>query len=144
MLFTRLLSVFALLVAPIIATPAPKTVKVTYSTQYDKKKESLVGVACSNGSNGLITKGYTTYGSLKNFPFIGGAQAIEGWNSDQCGTCWELSYNDKTINVLAIDHSADGFNLSQEAMDALTGGQALDLGHVKATVKQLPASACKF
>jgi len=142
MLFTHILTIFALIVAPILATPAPKSVNVTYSTQYDKKAESLVGVACSNGSNGLLTKGFTTYGSLKAFPFIAGASAIAGWNSPECGTCWQLTYKGTSINVLAIDHCADGFNLSEEAMNKLTGGEAVDLGHVQATVVQLPASSC--
>lgn len=38
-------------------------------------------VACSDGANGLETKGYSTLGSLPNFPYVGGAPAVTGWNS---------------------------------------------------------------
>ncbi|KAI0081418.1 Cerato-platanin [Panus rudis PR-1116 ss-1] len=117
-------------------------VTVSYDRTYDNKSGSLATVACSDGPNGLLTKGYTTFGSLKNFPNIGGAAAVASWNSPACGTCWQLTYNGKNINVLAVDHTDDGFNLSFEAMDTLTNGQAEFLGRVDATVKQLSASAC--
>jgi len=68
--------------------------------------------------------------------------AVEGWNSANCGSCWQVTYKGKSINVLAVDHAADGFNLSQKAMDALTNGQAVDLGHVQATVKSLSPHVC--
>ncbi|KAI0797065.1 Cerato-platanin [Abortiporus biennis] len=141
MRFTSVLAVLSLFLAPTLAWPSTKTLRVAYSTQYDKKDENSVGVACSST---LIHKGYKTYGSLKNFPFIGGAEFITGANSDQCGTCWKLTYKDQSVNILAIDHIAEGFIISKEAMDALTDGEALDLGHVQAEVSQLPASACKF
>jgi hypothetical protein len=70
----------------------------TYDNTYDNPYGSLNGVACSNGENGLLTKGFTTFGSLPSFPYIGGAQAVTGWNSPQCGSCWALTYQGKTIN----------------------------------------------
>ncbi|CAL1703220.1 unnamed protein product [Somion occarium] len=115
---------------------------VSFDPTYDQASASLGNVACSDGSNGLITKGFDTFGSLKNFPNIGGAAAVEGWNSAACGTCWKLTYNGQSINVLAIDVAIDGFNVSEEAMNTLTGGQAEQLGRVDATVEQLDASAC--
>ena len=48
----------------------------------------------------------------------------------------------KTINVLAIDVAKPGFNIGLVAMNALTGGQAVHLGKVEATVKQVSASIC--
>lgn len=60
----------------------------------------------------------------------------------QCGTCWQLSYGGRTINVLAIDHAASGFNIAQAAMNELTNGQAAALGRVEATVVQTAASDC--
>lgn len=140
MRFTSIIS-FALCAVAALAAPAA-TVQVTYDTVYDNKSNSLDIVACSNGPNGLETKGYTTFGSLKNFPNIGGAAAVAGWNSASCGTCWQLKYNGKTVNVVAIDHADDGFNLSLAAMNTLTNNQAEQLGVVQATVTQLPASSC--
>jgi len=137
-----ILSILSLLLAPALATPTPATVKVTYDTVYDKKTESLNNVACSNGKYGLVTKGFKTLGSLKAFPYVGGAAAVAGWNSPDCGTCWALTYKNTTINVLAVDHCADGFNLSEEALNKLTGGHAVEWGYVKATAKQVDAKTC--
>ena len=57
-------------------------------------------------------------------------------------TCWSLSYNGNTINVLATDHAAEGFNIAQEAMDLSTGGQAVVLGKVDAQYVQVDGSVC--
>ncbi|TDL22980.1 immunomodulatory protein [Rickenella mellea] len=105
--------------------------QVTYDNTYDAPRGSLSTVACSNGANGLLTKGFTTFGSLPKFPFIGGAQAVVSWNSPNCGSCWNLTYQGTTISVLAIDHAGSGFNIAQRAMDTLTHGQAVDLGVVQ-------------
>ncbi|KAK7036384.1 Cerato-platanin [Favolaschia claudopus] len=118
---------------------------VSYDQTYDSKSTSLDVVACSNGANGLESKGFKTFGSLPNFPFIGGVGAVEGWDSTNCGTCWQLTYvgTGKTINVLAVDHSAPGtFNIALEAMNKLTNGQAVQLGRVSVTSKQVAKSVC--
>jgi hypothetical protein len=117
-------------------------ITVSYDNGYDDGSRSLSTVSCSDGSNGLLTKGYTTQSSLPSFPLIGGAFAIAGWNSANCGTCWSLTYNGNTINVLAIDYAAEGFNIAQEALDQLTDGQAVALGRVDAQYAQVDASIC--
>jgi len=121
---------------------ASMAIHVSWDSAYDQGSSSLATVACSDGSNGLLTKGFSTFGSLKAFPNIGGAQAVAGWNSASCGTCWQLSYQGRSVNILAVDHADDGFNISEEAMNTLTNGQAVQVGVVQATVTQLPASAC--
>ena len=40
-----------------LAAPAAKTATVSYDLNYDNAKISLDAVACSDGSNGLLTKG---------------------------------------------------------------------------------------
>ncbi|KAF8518093.1 Cerato-platanin [Gautieria morchelliformis] len=115
----------------------------TYDNTYDNPAGSLNGVACSNGVNGLVTKGFTTFSSLPSFPHIGGAMAVTGWNSTKCGSCWALTFNQtKTINVLAIDTSANGFNIAQKALDELTNNQAVALGRVPITAVEVDPSAC--
>lgn len=47
-----------------------------------------------------------------------------------------------TINVLAIDHAAEGFNIAQAALDTLTGGQAVALGRIDASYAQVDPSVC--
>lgn len=44
--------------------------------------------------------------------------------------------------MLAVDHTATGFNLAQAAMDDLTNGQAVALGRIDATATQVAVSAC--
>jgi len=142
---------FTSLAAAIVALALPAltvaTTTVSYDEIYDSGSTSLNAVACSNGANGLETKGYTTFDSLPNFPYIGGAQAVAGWNSPNCGTCWKLTYTNskgkkKSIDVLAVDHTAEGFNIALEAMNDLTGGLAKELGRVDVTSKQVSASNC--
>ncbi|KIJ12522.1 hypothetical protein PAXINDRAFT_171081 [Paxillus involutus ATCC 200175] len=134
----------AILVAPALAYT------VSYDTTYDQGSTSLDEVACSNGSNGLETDGYITFSSIPNFPYIGGAPQITGWNSASCGTCWTLTYTNAegvatSINVTAIDvgdAALEGFNISLEAMNVLTNNQAEQLGRVPVTAAQAPVSSC--
>ncbi|KAL3420252.1 cerato-platanin [Phlyctema vagabunda] len=125
----------------VFATTAT-AITVSYDTGYDDAGRSLGVVSCSDGSNGLLTKGYTTQGSLPSYPYIGGASTIAGWNSASCGKCYTLSYNGRSINVLAIDHAGEGFNIAQAGLDALTGGQAAAVGRIDATWTEVASSVC--
>jgi len=135
-------SILAAIVLAALPTALAQTVSVSYDQAYDVSSTSLNEVACSDGPNGLESKGYTTFGSLPGFPNIGGAYAVGGWDSAACGTCWELSYDGYTVTVIAMDTASEGFNLSLEAMDTLTNGQAEFLGRVTATATQVDASNC--
>ncbi|KFY30649.1 hypothetical protein V493_01767 [Pseudogymnoascus sp. VKM F-4281 (FW-2241)] len=127
---------------PSLASVA-SAITVSYDTGYDDRARSLTAVSCSNGENGLITrKNWHTQGEIPVFPYIGGAQAVEGWNSVNCGTCWRLDYNGKSINVIAIDHTDAGFNIALEAMNVLTDGHAVELGRVEAAFTQIDGSIC--
>ncbi|KAJ5112727.1 Cerato-platanin-domain-containing protein [Penicillium argentinense] len=128
--------------AAVEAAAAGTSVSVSYDPKFDVKGSSLNTVACSDGANGLVTKGYSTFGSLPSFPRIGGAPTIAGWNSANCGKCYSLSYKGKSIKVLAIDAAPGGFNIGVEAMNLLTNNQAVQLGRVTATYTPLAASAC--
>ncbi|KAF4604283.1 hypothetical protein EYR40_001466 [Pleurotus pulmonarius] len=138
MKFTSALCYVALFVVPLATA-----VTVSFDEIYGDPRGSLSSVACSDGDHGIIPLlKVESFGQLPNFPFIGGAAAISSWNSPQCGTCWELSYNGRTINILAIDHADDGFNISLPAMNELTNGQAVELGRVDAAVRQVDSSVC--
>ena len=135
-------AVLATVVASALAAPsASQTVTVSYDTTYDDPSTSLAEVACSDGPNGLLTKHFTTFGSLptKN---IGGAAVIGGWGSAECGSCWTLTFNGISVNVLAIDHTASGFNVATATLDTLTGGQAVFDGRINAEATPADASAC--
>ncbi|KIY50651.1 epl1 protein [Fistulina hepatica ATCC 64428] len=137
----KFLAAFSALLA---AAATAAAVSLSYDQTYDGASTSLTTVACSDGTHGLITEGYSTFGSLPDFPYIGGADAITGWNSANCGTCWTLYYPDtgRSINVLAIDHADSGFNIALEAMNDLTNNQAVFLGRIDVTATQVAVSNC--
>ncbi|CAN9353088.1 unnamed protein product [Alternaria alternata] len=124
------------------ASLAP-AITVSYDTGYDDGSRSLTALACSDGANGLITKyNWQTQANVAGFPRIGGYMGVAGWNSPQCGTCYGVTYNGKTVYVLAVDHAAQGFNLAKAAMDELTNGQAAALGRIDAQYAQVATSNC--
>lgn len=140
MKFTPVLS---LLAAAGAALAQSFTATVTFDQTFDNPEGSLDTVACSNGPNGLETKGFTTFRSLPAFPFIGGGPNVTGFDSVECGTCWQLSFDGPgaTIEVLAIDVSSS-FNIALEAMNALTNGQAEALGRVNVTATPVSLMTC--
>lgn len=138
----------ATLSAALAFASSAQGVTLSFDRSYDVPGSSLNTVACSDGSNGLITRGFTTFGSLPRFPFIGGADSIAGWNSPNCGACFELTYTNatsgakKSINVLAIDVSKVGYNIALGAMEALVGPNAATIGRVDVAARQVGASVC--
>ena len=137
-------------VAARVLGAALEVITVAYDGKYDVSATSLNTVACSDGPNGLETRNsnYTTFGSLPSFPNIGAAFAVAGWNSPNCGSCWQLTYTNaqgksKSIVITAVDHAgADSFNIALEAMNTLTDNQAEFLGRVTVTATELAPSAC--
>lgn len=120
------------------------TQTLSYDPVYDDSSESLDYLACSNGSNGLETLGYSTLGQVPNFPYVGGAYTVTGWNSPACKTCYNLTYEDKSISVLAVDSALEGFNVAQQAMDYLTDGQSTQLGRVDVQSTPVDPAYCGF
>ncbi|KAG6325798.1 hypothetical protein ID866_13291 [Astraeus odoratus] len=140
---------FVYTLVPLLAIALPVTSQTTtqtlsYDRVYDNSSQSLDSLACSNGSNGLESKGYTTLGQLPNFPYVGGVYTVTSWNSPACGTCYNVTYGTTTISILAVDVSVQGFNLAEEAMNALTGGQAVQLGRINVQSTPAAASYCGF
>ena len=140
----KLANVFGSLAILFTSVSAQHT--ASYDTAYDNPQRSLSTVSCSDGSNGLLTLGFTTLGSLPKYPYVAGVPAVKGWNSPACGTCWTITYTDAkgistSVNVLAID-SALSYNLASSAMDELTNGHAVALGRVPVTAVSVPPSVC--
>jgi hypothetical protein len=133
--------------AALVSVAYADTEPVRPNSFYDNPQTSMNKVACSNGANGLVTKGYPTFGSLPSFPFIGGAFAIGAWNSTECGSCWQLTYpaTGVTVHLTAIDTVFSGFDVSDETMNILTNGKTVQPGEggeifVQAT--QVAESSC--
>ena len=110
-------------------------VTVRYDNNYDNAGQSLDTVACSDGENGLMSKGFNTFGDLPTFPNIGASQAVEGWDSASCGSCWNITYKGISVLVTAVDHADSGFNIAEKSLNKLTKGQASKLGQINATAK---------
>ncbi|KAL3439390.1 Cerato-platanin-domain-containing protein [Aspergillus tetrazonus] len=132
---------------PLVARQTSGTSTLSYDTKYDVADTSLTTVACSDGDYGLITEGYTTFGSLPTFARIGGAPTIPGWNSPNCGSCYQITYTSATgqtnsIIMTAIDTAPGGFNVGQQAMDLLTGDRAAELGRIDITWTQVGREQC--
>lgn len=123
---------------------AQNVTTLAYDTTYDNASLSLNDVACSDGPNGLETKypNYPNLGSFPNFPNLGGVYTVSGYNSPQCGSCYAVTYGSTTINILAVDRSVNGFTVSQEAMNNLTGGHAAEFGRVNVSFIPVNVSAC--
>ncbi|KAG2155972.1 Cerato-platanin [Suillus bovinus] len=133
-----LLSAFTL---PAFAEPA----YVTWDATYGNPEGSLNSVSCSNGKNGLVTKGYTTFSSIPSFPNIGGAPG-NSWNSTLCGSCWSLKYptpsgSQITVYITAVDNSYQ-FNISPQAFGELTDGTGFEAGKVKVRAIRVDPSKC--
>ena len=103
MKFTSTIISLAALFSVAYAGPTPSTNIVRYNSLYDTPTTLLNNVACSNGNNGLITGGSSTFESFPSFPFIGAAFYVGNWNSPQCGSCWESTFESDTIYLTAID-----------------------------------------
>lgn len=135
---TILISLVAAATTAFAQTPAT----ASYDTTYDTVSLPTLNVACSDGQNGLFTKGYSTLGNLPRFPFVAAMSTIAGWNSPNCGKCYALTYLTRTINVIAVDRAVAGVVLSRAAMDVLTDGQATALGRVSVTWVEVAGSVC--
>ncbi|KAJ3048920.1 hypothetical protein HK097_010076 [Rhizophlyctis rosea] len=91
--------------------PSPNVnITVAYDEIYSDPSTPLTSVACSNGENGLKSKGYTTLSEVPSFPYLA-ASPFADWNSTEYA-------------------SSDGFVVGKEALDDLTEGKAEEVGVV--------------
>ena len=130
----------------ILLTSATAQLSASYIIMYDTSELNIMKVACGGGSHGFENRGFSTIGSLPGYPNVGGVPAITGWNSPNCGTCWNVTHTDdegimRTISLLGIDASVN-YTTTTAAMNNLTNGQADFLGRVDVTVVQVPSSVC--
>jgi hypothetical protein len=111
-----------------LIAPLASAVTLSYDAGYADGTRSLTAVSCSDGANGLINRyGWSKQSDIPRFPYVGGSSDIAGWNSPSCGQCYKIEYpaTGKSIFLLAIDHTANGMNVSPKAMDDLTNNQAV-------------------
>ncbi|KAG1770878.1 Cerato-platanin [Suillus placidus] len=141
MRLTLLVGLLSAFVLSVLGVPA----YVTWDYTYGNPDGSLNSVSCSDGKNGLLTKGYTTFASLPSFPNIGGVPGTV-WNSTLCGSCWSLKYaapngRQTTVYITAVDNSYT-YNVSPQAFIELAGATGLEAGKVKVRAIRVPSSKC--
>ncbi|KZV62153.1 Cerato-platanin [Peniophora sp. CONT] len=136
---------------PIVFAAAASAITVSWDSKYDNGDLSLFDTVCSDGPNGLIRAERTKLDQFPTFPYVGGAQYIEGWNSNLCGACYQLAYNGSSIYLTAVDSASEGFNISWYAFNHLLGGQADSYGNygsyggngsIEAEVTQIDSKYC--
>ena len=115
------------------------TLAVSYDTVYDNFTAPMISLACSAN---LTALGFTDLGSLPGFPYVGGSSAVSANGSTGCATCWELSFNGSSVNVLVVDYADEGFNVAKAAMNGLTGGDAKEVGVLIAKAVEIDVSEC--
>jgi hypothetical protein len=121
----------------IVANDKPRHA-VTYDWRYDDWTRPIDFVTCASGENGLTKRyGWKRLRDINTFPNIAGIDSIT-WNSTQCGTCWSIKYNGKTVYVLGVDNMGKGVNLPAQVFKWLVGPKAEELGSVDGMVVQLP------
>lgn len=117
---TKLTSALFALCAFLPLALAQTNASVFYNATYDNPSVRLSTLACSSNSYGPAT-----LGALPDFPFLGGASSVRGWDSDSCGTCWNVTYQGTTVTILVVDTAKDTFDISEEAFNTLTNDEAI-------------------
>ncbi|KAI9207301.1 Cerato-platanin-domain-containing protein [Polychytrium aggregatum] len=139
--------------APAPPPPPPSGGKsLAYATYHMyTSSESLSTVACSDGSNGLMTRwGYSNLSPM--WPYVMAFNGA-GWNSPSCGTCIELTdtITGNTIHATVIDqcgpppsgYSAH-FDIAPPAHQELFGASAsVSKGFGSATYRTVSSSNCR-
>lgn len=69
---------FAALLAVVPAVLAGTPGKLSYDPVYGNAGQSTLTLACSDGDNGLYTKGYKTLGDLPKFPMVAAVPDVQG------------------------------------------------------------------
>ena len=116
---------------------AASAVNVRYGKLYTHWYESPSEVDCFRRI-GSPLHGLTYFHDVKTWPFIGGSDTVNLIGVG-CGSCWQISYEGKTVNITAVDSTKDGFKISGKAMDALTNDKKAILD---ATATKIDKSYC--
>ncbi|KAJ2923991.1 hypothetical protein H1R20_g13106, partial [Candolleomyces eurysporus] len=121
--------------------------QIVYDDSLCAATRSLYTVSCSTGTNGLVTRGYSTLSSLPSFPTVGGFPGV-GYNSTNCGGCYEVRYlpNGRAFNFTAVnDGGPTQAVLCTDEFLRLTGFTRENVpDNVQADIRAVPASGCGF
>ncbi|TFK23221.1 snodprot1 [Coprinopsis marcescibilis] len=136
--------------ATVFAQPPLRTT-IVYDDAYCRGGTSLSTTVCSTGENGLLTRGFTTFNSLPSFPRIAGTFFVEGFNSANCGACYEITHQPRngdptrSIFVTAVNSAPQsaGFVLCTDTLLELTGETRDTVPpNIPVDVRAVPAADC--
>ncbi|KAI5297058.1 hypothetical protein KEM55_005197, partial [Ascosphaera atra] len=75
---------------------------IAWDPYYDGRTNLLgAKTACPARAPKLHNK-YKTFADLPSFPLIGGFPEISAYNSESCGSCFNVTYEGTTISVLSL------------------------------------------
>lgn len=137
-MFNAIIALAALAVSAFGDWPPSQSAHVPYNTMYDHADLPLSSLVCANTP---LSDRFPTIGSLPTTN-VGGAFAITGSDTSECGTCWALTANGVTVNMLAIDAVGSDFVVARSTLDALTGGMGNEQGAVDVQFEKVDPSAC--
>jgi hypothetical protein len=112
------------------------TVSLTFDGMYATADQPLSTFSCP----GLF--GAERVNQLAAWPNVTATAFIERNLSPNCGTCWQVTYQGRSINLLAIDHAPQGFTASPFTVNWLTSGTGITNGRVDVDVTQIDPSEC--
>ncbi|RXW25321.1 hypothetical protein EST38_g496 [Candolleomyces aberdarensis] len=139
-------SLFATLAYTLVAVAQPPLqTTINFDDRYCVGSTSLQTTACSTGENGLITRGFPTFGSLPTFPAIAGSQFVEGFNSTSCGACWEVfdPNTGRSVFLTLVNTAPTGFTLCTDTLLALTGFNRTNVPNsIPVEARAIPAADC--
>lgn len=143
--FALLASTFSVIPAMAQGSTISKFTILNFDTRFDDPKGMMSTTQCP--AEGALA-GHDTFGSLPTFPYIAGADFVQGFASDHCGACYELSgtHADGTVVVRTftiINGAPKGFISSLVAATDLTGFDREHFpGDAPITAKAVPAAHC--
>lgn len=127
---------FASLVLIAVSSVSAITVSLTFDGAYSVADQPLTAFSC------VGLDGATRVNQLPGFPNVTATVFVERNLSPNCGTCWQLTFEDRSINLLAIDHAPQGFVASPFTVSFLTNNEGITNGRVDVDAIQVDPSLC--
>ncbi|EGR45099.1 uncharacterized protein TRIREDRAFT_111449 [Trichoderma reesei QM6a] len=129
-------------VALLVGSASAEVMSATFNSLYDDPSRSLSEVTCWRKNIGFMPNlDWTLQQDAAGFI---GLDKVNGLNSVKCFTCWKLSYEGKTISLLALDGAESGVVMSFSALQFLTDGRAQELARVDVDAVEVDTAECGF
>lgn len=147
----RFLTIAAVILSSTLSKGLVGATTLKYDSHYSIPTNlQLTAFACSDGPNGLITKyGVSTVAQLQTKlqpnTVIAATPFIAGWNSPQCGSCYQARnpQNNKSIKFVGVDKAGAGIVVTGPvAFSTLSRSGSTAEGSFLVYITQLPLKDC--